>query len=483
MKWLKAAVLASFFLILMPFAFAIISVEVPEKEIYNLGENIVASVSIIESKDYNGFLRVTLGCEGYNLPYYTTLLSLEANFRTQITAPLPLFESMKGTCSIIADFEDTSGDRISRGKSKTFAVSDELNVSMNNAISALPNENIELEGTARKLNGESLQAGDAKISFRNKEYTTKVEFGNFRYTLALDTDLDIGNYPILVKIEDKNKNYGDAIVQLNVLPIATRIENRLESETVKPGNALKARIILYDHKDRAMNGTINVDLLDTEGKRILDKEVESLSYINYEFGRKALPGTYTIVSKMDDLSEETKFEVEALKEITMKYDDQAVIIENTGNVYYDDETTIVLESGDKKYLINKKIELEPGETLSIELSKEVPSGTYDVVLPQAQAIEENETAKTNVIEDVEISDERSVYKKAASGLGTVTGAVVGAGGYIASRPLLASVILVVIIILIAFYYSKGFILEKIRRKKPEDTNELFKDYKFEDEKE
>jgi len=200
---------------------------------------------------------------------------------------------------------------------------------------------------------------------------------------------------------------------------------------------------------------------------------------------------YKIISKIEDINEETGFEVETVKQLSMHYENEAVIVENIGNVDYDDETTIMLESDNKKYLINKKIELKPGETLSIELSKEVPYGFYDIILPQTQEImqqsqEENATEpqeEANVIKAVEISDKRPVYKKIGSGLGIVTGSVVRAGGYIASRPLLASVILIVIVLLIVGYYGRGFLMDRIKGRKSRDTSQLFKDFKYKEEKE
>ena len=44
---------------------------------------------------------------------------------------------------------------------------------------------------------------------------------------------------------------------------------------------------------------------------------------------------------IEDLSQETQFEVEVVNQISMSYDNEAVIVENTGNVDYDDETTII----------------------------------------------------------------------------------------------------------------------------------------------
>lgn len=481
MEWLKVVILSSFFLILMPFVLGDINITIPEKDTYNLGEKIDVSVSIQENEDYNGFLKAIIKCESYDLQYYTSPLSLEANYRTQIQVPeLTFFASMVGMCNIKVDFEDTNGDRISKTESNTFLVTSDLNISTEKVINSLPDKIVILEGTVKKINNESLDSGNVKISFRNKEFNTEIEFGEFKYNLSLDSDLDIGNYPILIAVEDKNENYANEVVQLNVLPIATRIENRLENEKVKPGNSLKARIILYDRKNRVMNGTIKVDLIAPDEKELVSKKVVSLDWVNYEFSKNALPGTYRIISIMEDLREETRFEVEVLEQISMSYGDEVVIVENTGNVDYDDETTIILERDDKKYLINKRINLKPGETLSIDLSKEVPYGSYDIILPQTETKTENETSATNIIEDVIISDNRPAYKKVSSIVGAVSGFVVNTGGYIASRPLLASIILIVIILLIVLYYSRGAIMNKIRGEKPEDTNEIFKDFKYED---
>ena len=491
MKWLKAFVLNSLLLLLLPFAMAEITIQVPEKETYNLGDKIAASVSLLESQSYDGFLKVAINCEGYVLQYYTTPLSLEATFRTQVQVPeLTLFTSMKGLCSINAEFEDINGDKISKASSESFFVTDELNISTSSIIRSLPYEKITLKGTVGKMDGENLKEGSLKISFLNKDYGTNVDFGDFEYNLSVE-DLDIGNYPIVIAVGDKYKNYADTLVQLIVLPIATRVENRLESEKVRPGSLLKAKIILYDHKGRVMNGTLNVELIDPNGKKLLKKYVSSLDSVNYELTSDALPGLYKIISKIEDINEETGFEVETVKQLSMHYENEAVIVENIGNVDYDDETTIMLESDNKKYLINKKIELKPGETLSIELSKEVPYGFYDINLPQTQEImqqsqEENATEpqeEANVIKAVEISDKRPVYKKIGSGLGIVTGSVVRAGGYIASRPLLASVILIVIVLLIVGYYGRGFLMDRIKGRKSRDTSQLFKDFKYKEEKE
>mgnify|MGYP006929348088 CR=1 FL=1 len=80
-----------------------------------------------------------------------------------------------------------------------------------------------------------------------------------------------------------------------------------------------------------------------------------------------------------------------------------------------------------------------------------------------------------------VPNNRNVAKKTTSGLSALTGAVVSTAGYVVSKPLLASTILVTIILGVVTYYSRGFIIGKIKRKKPGDeTSELFTDFNYEE---
>lgn len=502
MEWLKGLFLSSFIIFFIPFISAEIDIILPEKEIYNLGDILSASASIVEDTDYQGFLKTIILCEKYNLQYFTTPLNIESNFRTQIKIPdLPIFASMQGVCNLRAEYEDTTGDKISSVDSNPFVISDELNISTEEIIETLPNETITIEGSVKKLNGENLQTGNLIVSFKNKDYESKVEFGKFTLKLPLNSDLEIGRHPALIKVEDKFNNYADILIHINILPIATRIENMLDSSSINPKDGLSAKIILYDHNNNAMSGSINVDLIGPDGNKILTKLVKSSGTIKYQFNNNELPGTYTIKSSFENINEISEFEILEYRQISMRYEDEVVYVENIGNVHYEDETTIVLEGDEKKYLINKKIDLKPGETVSFDLSKEVPSGNYDIILQEPEEfITESERAITdaeelspedeisfaeegNIIEDVSIIDRRPFYKKFFSVVGLVTGAAVKTGGYVASRPLLASIILIVIILVIVFYYSKELIFDKMSKKKSEDNVEVFKDFKFEEKKE
>ena len=107
----------------------------------------------------------------------------------------------------------------------------------------------------------------------------------------------------------------------------------------------------------------------------------------------------------------------------------------------------------------------------------MPEGIYNITIETKEGIE-----TTNVTEDVPIDDNRNVIKKTADGMSAITGAVVGAAGYVASNPMLASVILILIILGTVTRYSWGFIKSKVKGKKEDDTGHLFEDFKFEEKK-
>ena len=493
MKYLKRFLaLQLLFLAIIPIAFGEIIVDISEKDIYNLGEKVIPTVSVKESQDYSGFFKLSIFCDNYELQYYTIPLSLETDFRTQLTVPeLLLAESMASKCRLRADFELSDGAKIDSTWSEYFFVTDELNVTVDSSLEAKPGEDVVISGQVKKQSNEIMSKGESKISFRNKENKVDTISGKFEHIIHLDEDVKAGTLSFLVVATDKYGNYGDKILDFEVLPIPTRIENRFENNVLMPGDKLRVKAILYDHSNLAMdNSEINVKVLDSDEKLIVEKDVQSSNSLEFEMGENQKPGNYFLLSTFENIKQQSSFEMGIVREITMEQEGNFVHVENIGNVNYEDEVTIILESDDKNYPINEKINLEPGEKITIDLSKEVPQGTYDIILPEeivddtvqgedtngssGQTEDSTDVAgPVNIIQDVQIDDNRNVIKK-------ITGEVVGAAGYVASKPLLASTFLILIILGTVTRYSWGFIKNRIKGKKEDSTEDLFGDFKYEE---
>lgn len=498
MKSVKRALVLNFLLLLIiPIAFAEITITLPEKNSYNLGDKIVPEVSIKVESDYDGFFKLLISCDNYNMQYYTIPLSLEANLRVQLTVPeLSLSKSMATQCNLKSNFDTVDGENVDTEWSKDFFVTDELDIILDSDFEAEPGKDVVISGKVTKKGSEVLPKGEAKISFKGKEETVDVANGKFEHAIHLSVDTEAGNIPALIAITDRYGNYGNKIVNIRVLPIPTRIGNSFENNILTPGDILKAKVVLYDHTDKAINGSkVNVRIFAPDKNLIAEKDIQSMNYLEFEPEKTQMPGNYILLSSFGNIKEQSSFEIKSVRKIIMNQEGYFVYVENAGNVNYKDELTIVLESNGKKYLVNKKIDLELGEKITIDLSKEVPQGTYDITLPENLAGEttgevdgSNSSEGTadisgpvNVIKDVSVDDNRNIIKKTADGMSSVTGAVVGAAGYVASRPILASGILILIIIGTVAHYSWGFIKTKVKGKKEDDTGHLFEDFKFDEE--
>ena len=90
-------------LLIIPIAFADITIKT-DQNIYNIGNKIKASASVLQSNNFEGLFKLTISCENYKLQYFLTPISLEANFRTAVGVPeLVATSSMLGSCNIIGD--------------------------------------------------------------------------------------------------------------------------------------------------------------------------------------------------------------------------------------------------------------------------------------------------------------------------------------------------------------------------------------------
>ena len=496
MNFLKGIILLQISLLsIIPLAYAEVQVTLPENNLYNLGDRILPEISIKEAESYYGFFKVHISCDNYEIQYYTIPLSAEAGFRAQIAVPeLQLTDFMKGKCSLRADYDATDGTRISSSSSESFLVEDKLDISIKQGLEVIPGESMDIFVEVRKYNNGFLPKGEASIIFNNKEEKTAVGFGVLKHTISVDRNTEAGNIPIYISVKDQFGNYADKAFDINVLAIPTRIENLFDSKILMPNDKGRVKITLYDHTDKVINGSvINSKILDPEKNIIAEKKVENQAYFEFQLNPNQAPGEYFLLSSFENIKEQSSFTVEAVEKIVMSQENGIVTIKNSGNVQYNDEVTIVAEGEDNKYLINKKIKLEPGETMAIDLSKEVPQGTYDVTLPKENVEAKQETLVSNenvaadniaenIFQDVPIEDNRNVLKKTADGMSAVTGAVVGAAGYIASRPLLASIILVLIILATVLHYSWGTLKNKIKGKKG-DASHIFSDFKYKEKNE
>ena len=131
--------------------------------------------------------------------------------------------------------------------------------------------------------------------------------------------------------------------------------------------------------------------------------------------------------------------------------------------------------------MTKKISIGPGKFLSIDLSKEVPLGVYNILFPSnstpvKDALQEvldvaKGTGGNVLASDVMIHDNRPLYKKVGSGFSSLTGNLVGTDGILTKNPFIAPIILFGIVGLLVFKYGRKPIMKLIKREKSEEKKD------------
>lgn len=489
---MKKVILFSIILLMMPIALADITITT-EQSAYNLGNKIRASASILQPNNFEGLFRLTLSCGNYKLQYFLTPISLEANFRTAVSVPdVMATQQMLGNCAIVGDLLTNDNLIVEEKESNRFEVTNQLTVlPVNDKIISLPGEVIQVNGVVNEDFGNNVLKASTKVTLDNNSYYIDAVDGKFNLTFEIQNNIKSGKHTIEISASDSKNNLGSSSIELDITAVPVYIKLDLSSNQILPGSKIEITSSLYDQADDLINTSLDLELLGPFGDKVFTKVVQSNEKIGYEFSQYAEPGIYVLASAYKDLSAQASINVTAIREVKIRYDNETVLIENIGNMPFEDELTFIIESELKKYPVTKKIKVEPGKLLTIDLSKEVPLGIYNVILsvkeglePLKEKIDEtiqgvigsaqerlSSTApeKENILaSDVTIHDNRPVYKKIASGLNSISGALVGADGMVAKNPLLAPMILVIILLLLLFRYGRKPIMRLIRNKKDDE---------------
>jgi len=468
------------FLLFLPNTLADISLQ-SNQQVYNLGNKLVVSASIIDDKNFEGLFKLTISCEDYKLEYFLTPISLEANFRTAINIPeLTVTPAMVGNCAIKGDLTTNDNLIIEEKESNKFEVTDQLKIlPVNSKIITLPGETIQLAGIVNEAHGNNVLKATITIKLDNNSYSIDAIDGKFEITIKLPKTIKSRQHTIEISAFDSKNNIGANIVELQVTAIPTYIKTDLSKSNVVPGSRIDIISSLYDQADDLINVSLDLELVAPNGNKVFTKSVQSNEFINYEFSQYIEPGIYVLSSYYMDLLTRSLINVTAVREIKVKYGNESVFVENIGNIPFEDELTFILQNKLKKYPITKKIKIEPGKLLSIDLSKEVPQGIYDVLVPLREGfspIQSINNTLSNLFNsninllagNVTIHDNRPVYRKLGSGLASISSSLVGADGILAKNPIIAPLILVAILLLIIFRYGRKPLMRLIKRKKDDE---------------
>ena len=485
---MKKLILFLMIFLTVPIAFADIAITT-DQDTYNLGNRIKASASILQNSNFEGLFKLTISCNNYKLQYFLTPVSLEANFRTAVNVPeLAATESMLGSCAITGNLATNDNLIIEEKGSANFAVANQLIVlPVKSRVTAFPGDNIRVSGVLNEAFGNNVLKASTKIVLDNSTHVIDAADGRFDLDIELPKNIKSGKHIIDISAHDSKNNAGSSSIELDVTAIPSYVKTEASSSQLMPGSKIEIVSSLYDQADDLINTSLELSLDAPNSNNVFKKIVQSNEKIDYEFSQYAEPGNYILTGTHKNLATQTSINITTVREVRIHYENETVLVENTGNVPFEDELTFILESELKKYPVTKKIAIGPGKLMSIELSKEIPLGVYNVRVPIKEGLEpirEKVDATVQSIVDiaqeslggilpqesvlatnVTIHDNRPFYKKITGSLSSIKTNLVGADGLLAKNPLIAPIILVAILSLIVFRYGRKPIMRLIKRKK------------------
>lgn len=489
---MKKVFLPIIMLLVLPAVFAEITIK-PEQSVYNLGNRIKASISVVQPEGFEGLFRLALACGNYRLQYFLTPITLEANFMTAIDVPeVAATSQMLGECTITADLLTNDNLVLEEKVSNTLSVTDVLGMlPVRPSITALPGEPIRIVGVVNEAAGTNVLKATTQARLDEASYSMEATDGKFNFTIDIPKNIKSGKHSIELKSFDQKNNLGSSSIELFITAVPSYVKTEISSNSLLPGSKVEITPSIYDQADDLINASIDLEMTSPSGQKVFTKVVTSNEKLDYEFSQYGEPGIYSLDSSYKGLHDYDAINITSIREVKIKFENETVFIENIGNIPFVDELTFFIQSEAKKYPILKKINVDPGRILDIDLSREVPLGIYDVVLPfkeglepakEALGKEAGETAENmlNLLpqkekllaDDVTIHDNRPAYKKIATSLSSVSWALVGADGVLAKNPIVAPVILLSILSIIVFRYGRKPIMKLIRgRKEDKDQDE------------
>ena len=491
----KSVLLFLLSLLIVPIAFADITIQT-DQNIYNIGNKIKASASVLQDNNFDGLFKLTISCGNYKLQYFLTPISLEADFRTAVNVPeLAATDSMLGNCTITGDLVTNDNLAIEEKESNNFGITNQLVVlPVRTKVTAFPGDSILISGIVNEAFGNNVLKAATKIVLDDNSYAVDAIDGKFNLTIELAKSIKSGNHEIEISASDSKNNVGDYRIGLEITAIPTYIKMDLSNDKFLPGTKIEIVSSIYDQAGDLINDSLNLDLTSPKENNVFTKVVQSHDKLDYEFSQHAEPGLYELTSTYKNLFNKASINITAIRAVNIKYENETVVVENTGNVPFEDELTFFLENEAKKYPITKKISIDPGKIIDFDLSKEVPLGIYNVTLPFKEGLisineKINETVQ-NLIESaksglssilpqkenllaayVMIHDNRPVYKKVVSSLGSISSELVGSDGLLSRNPIIAPAILIAVVLLIAFRYGRKPIMRLVMRKKEDDKKD------------
>jgi hypothetical protein len=364
-----------FLVLFFPLVSSTIIVENGFDEVYSVGDLINVSFSIERSIEVRDFVEVILDCGSDEFTLKKDYVLVEPDIKRVFSFESPL--SIEGDCRIKVLFVNEEVT------SEEFEVSDYIYVdySLNDKF-FYPLENLTINGTVKKANGENyFGAVNLKIEGL-EEKTAEVIDGKFNFGYIFPKKTIPKEYNLEISVVERNfldevLNEGVKRSSIEVRPKATYLEVDAE-EVVVPASEFNFSVVVLDQMENFLpNESVVVKLKNPLGDVIFQGSYISRENISYKFSSDSLKGGWNLYSYSGNLVEVHPVYVDENMELKQYISLNVLKFENVGNVPYEGVIEVTVDNtsfGDKLYL---NVSIPVGETYEYPLYY---VGSYNLTL-------------------------------------------------------------------------------------------------------
>ncbi|MBU1245901.1 MAG: hypothetical protein ABIJ20_02150 [Nanoarchaeota archaeon] len=427
------------------------------KEKIELGDSFIFSGELSDNEQpiEIGFVLVNFKNENAEYNAASTLVNGKFSVETMLALnpdnePMPA-----GKYTISVTYNDGYGNTVTFDNIDSLRVDSELTLTSTlNRERYKPGQTIAIKSTLEKPFGGDIEEAEARYELYGKTYMLDITKNKFEYEILVPEQIKSGEHTLLLQVQDNFGNRGSETISLEIIPKPTSLENSLSITSFLPGETVIIIPFLYDQAGDPIEEKIDITIKNPKGKIYSEKIAETGEEIEFELDEYALPGDWTIISKSEGFTQETKFTVEGVEDLLITLTNQVLEIKNIGNLDYTEDLEIELNSGDYSSIVKKITKLRPGESMNVELFKEARSGIYDLRILNTE----------ETLNGIEITDARSAINRFGDFFTATTGSAVRASG--SSRTNSSWIFLIVIVgIFGVFFYYKFKGIKKTERVK------------------
>lgn len=291
------------------------------------------------------------------------------------------------TLDVIA--RDSLGNSEIFNNADAFSVLDSLDVYLEtNEQSVYPGDVLNVFGEVTTALQSFVTFGSVEISLDSATISTSLSDSKFTQDLMIPDGITSGQHTITVEVIDTYGNHGSSSSTINIEPLASSIEMVISNTSLYPQEELTIDVTLYDQADEVMQDYVILEVYDTNDQQVSSRSLLSEQGITFQIPQFAPPGEWTIKSYYTDPltnvnSAETQstITIYEVQELESHISGNILYIRNIGNVLYTEDLEIQVDGIDEDYLIKKTRNLGVNETVEIDLSDELPTGSYTLSLP------------------------------------------------------------------------------------------------------